>query len=379
MTEQLLNISADDAEEYSQSLAQIGEGWWRQIAWAFRQGMHEALAMSRREWAETYHGYIRMPIEERRGAVAELAAEGMNNSQIADTLGVGEATVRRDLNGDSPDDDSIEDYQPNHEVSGPDLDTDSSYDDPSEASPWSSAPELDESESEPEPDVEPHEGVKVNPDPEREPEPLTLAEPGWHPLGEHWLYCGDSTDEEFIKACQASSLAFADPPYNAGKADWDEGFTWKHDYLAEVSDIVAITPGIAALAGFLANTKMPYQWSMAAEITNGMTSGALRFGNWICVTLFSHGSIYRKAKDHVRIPVATGDDQGGSHPSRKPIRLLTHLIELFTTKGDTIVDPFLGSGTTLIAAKRTERRCIGAELDPMHCAEIIARYHSEAT
>lgn len=90
------NITPEDAEEYSQSLAQIGEGWWRQIAWAFRQDIHTALGMSRREWAEKYHGYFRMPIEERREAVAELTDEGMSAPEIADTLGVSEKTVDRD-------------------------------------------------------------------------------------------------------------------------------------------------------------------------------------------------------------------------------------------------------------------------------------------
>jgi hypothetical protein len=93
----LLNISTEDAEEYSQSLAQIGEGWWRQIAWAFRQGIPEALGMSRREWAVKYHGYFKLEVEERQEAVKELAAEGMNQPQIADALGVNQATVSRDL------------------------------------------------------------------------------------------------------------------------------------------------------------------------------------------------------------------------------------------------------------------------------------------
>lgn len=90
------NITPEDAEEYSQSLAQIGEGWWRQVAWAFRQGMHEALGMSRREWAEKYHGYARMLPKDRQSAVAELSADGLNNTEIADALGVSEFTVRKD-------------------------------------------------------------------------------------------------------------------------------------------------------------------------------------------------------------------------------------------------------------------------------------------
>lgn len=364
---QLLTLSAEDAEEYSQSLAQIGEGWWRQVAWAFRQGIPEALEMSRRDWAEKYHGYFKMAIPERQDAVAELAAEGMNNSQIADTLGVDEGTVRNDRKAGSEDSELEPQRGLSSQVieSSEDADSEDSeqqFDEPL----W---PDVESADAELEPEKEP----------ESEPQPLTPAEPGWHKLGDHLLYCGDSTDKEFIIACQGAAFAFADPPYNAGKAEWDQDFVWRHDYITEAAGIAAVTPGIASLAGFLATSEMPYQWSMAAEITNGMTRGALGFGNWIFVALFSTGSLYRKAKDHYRIPAATGDDQGGSHASRKPIRLLTHLIELFTSKGDTVIDPFLGSGTTLIAADRTGRRCIGAELDPMHCAEIIARYEAAVT
>jgi hypothetical protein len=363
---ELATMDAEDAREYSESLAQIGEGWWRLNAWAFRQGIPESLGMPRRVWAEKYHGYLKLPAPERQKAVAELAAGGMNNSQIADSLGVTEGTVRNDLKGDSQNYESAPESDSGPQVESSVSDVHSqNYE--SEQIPAETVTQ--HSDDEAELDVDEPEGEA----PDAEPLPLQPAEPGWHKLGDHLLYCGDSTDQEFIDACQGA-LAFADPPYNAGKADWDKGFEWRHDYLADAADIVAVTPGIAALAGFLATTTMPYQWSVSAEITNGMTRGALGFGNWICVTLFSHGSIYRKAKDHMRIPAATGDDQGGGHASRKPIRLMTHLIALFTSKGDTVIDPFLGSGTTLIAAERTGRRCVGAELDPMHCAEIIARY-----
>lgn len=377
-------ISADDAREYSESAGQIGEGWWRLIAWAFRQRIPEALGMSRREWRDYYFGYLRALPEEKGDAAAELTAEGMRQDEIADVFGVTQGTVSKWLSG--------KEYS-----SGIDNDPDQASDESEEVTPtfgdipeeYSEPQTSDEErdsvhallEGEPDPDddlMAELEDAEDDGAPDLKPEPLQPVTPGWHSLGDHRLYCGDSMDEEFIEACQASAFAFADPPYNAGKAEWDQDFTWQHDYLADVGDIVAVTPGIAALAGFLTNTKMPYRWSMAAEITNGMTAGPLRFSNWICVTLYAHGSIYRKAKDHVRIPAATGDDQGGGHAARKPLRLLTHLIELFTTKGDTVVDPFLGSGTTLIAADRIGRRCIGAEIDPMHCAEIIDRYHQQS-
>jgi ParB family chromosome partitioning protein len=97
MSESTAIISRDDAVEYSESLGQIGAGWWRQIAWAHRQGIPEALGLDRREWAETYHGYLKMPIEERREAVAELAEEGYSQREIADVVGVDDRTVGRDL------------------------------------------------------------------------------------------------------------------------------------------------------------------------------------------------------------------------------------------------------------------------------------------
>jgi len=84
------------ALEYSQSLAQIGDGWWRQMVWAARQGIPAAMGMTVDEWRSTYYGHLHLPAPERREAVAELAAEGMKNTEIADVLGVGEATVRRD-------------------------------------------------------------------------------------------------------------------------------------------------------------------------------------------------------------------------------------------------------------------------------------------
>lgn len=346
-------MKREDAEEYTQALGQVLAGGWRQRALARRLGVPQALGMSLEEWTnQRLGGYVRESIEERREAVGELVnGEGISNRDAAEVLGVDEKTVRNDLRAIA-------------EISAADESDDQVTIPADDTAADISAVTREESDRDEELPAE--------------PEPLKPAAPGWHDLGDHRLYCGDSTDAEFIDACQGAAFAFADPPYNAGKAEWDHDFTWRHDYLADAAAIVAVTPGLAALAGFLAASAMPYRWSIAAEITNGMTSGALRFGNWICVTLFAHGSIYRKSKDHVRIPAATGDDQGGSHASRKPLRLLTHLIELFTTKGDTIIDPFLGSGTTLIAAERTGRRCIGAEIDPMHCAEIIARFRAEA-
>ena len=66
-----------------------------------------------------------------------------------------------------------------------------------------------------------------------------------------------------------------------------------------------------------------------------------------------------------------GDEFLG-HPSQKPIRLLVHLISEFTSKETLILDPFMGSGTTLRAAKNLGRKAIGIEIEERYC-EIAAK------
>jgi site-specific DNA-methyltransferase (adenine-specific) len=60
------------------------------------------------------------------------------------------------------------------------------------------------------------------------------------------------------------------------------------------------------------------------------------------------------------------------HPTTKPLKLMTELVSLFSDPGETILDPFMGSGTTLRAAKELKRRAIGIEMDEKYC-EIAAK------
>lgn len=63
------------------------------------------------------------------------------------------------------------------------------------------------------------------------------------------------------------------------------------------------------------------------------------------------------------ISCAFAKNESGLHPTQKPLSLMSAFIELTTTKGQTVVDPFCGSGTTLVAAKRLQRNFIGFERD----------------
>jgi site-specific DNA-methyltransferase (adenine-specific) len=61
-----------------------------------------------------------------------------------------------------------------------------------------------------------------------------------------------------------------------------------------------------------------------------------------------------------------GPQRDGRHPTEKPLSLMTELIADFTNPGDTILDPFMGSGTTGVAAVRARRNFIGIERDPKY-------------
>lgn len=66
--------------------------------------------------------------------------------------------------------------------------------------------------------------------------------------------------------------------------------------------------------------------------------------------------------NHIEIPNDSSDR--GLHPTQKPLRLMEAMIELATQEGQVVLDPFAGSGTTLLAAQRLGRNYVGVEVDP---------------
>lgn len=65
-----------------------------------------------------------------------------------------------------------------------------------------------------------------------------------------------------------------------------------------------------------------------------------------------------------------------NHPTPKPVRLVADALFDTTKRADVVIDPFLGSGTTLIAAEKTGRVCFGLELDPLYVDLIIRRWQA---
>ena len=68
--------------------------------------------------------------------------------------------------------------------------------------------------------------------------------------------------------------------------------------------------------------------------------------------------------------------QSNNHPTVKPIALMEYLIKMVTPKGGIVLDPFAGSGSTLIASKQNKFQYIGIELDPEYIKIAEARLNS---
>lgn len=201
-------------------------------------------------------------------------------------------------------------------------------------------------------------------------------------LGDHVLFCGDTSGERFRdlvadRVGGTAALAFADPPYGANVDGYDDSkFYWQHDYLADACDVVVVTPGIVSIFELARRTAMPYRWSLAAWISNGMTRGAVGFGNWMYAAVFSSGSVFRQAQDFAKVTISNAETDDTDHPTRKPTEYVQWIVDTFSKPKEWVIDPFLGSGQTLMVCEASGRRCVGGELDPKFCSAIVARWES---
>lgn len=70
------------------------------------------------------------------------------------------------------------------------------------------------------------------------------------------------------------------------------------------------------------------------------------------------------------------DEEKFDHPTQKPVELMRRPLLNHTKRGESVYEPFLGSGTTLAAAEITERFCYGIEIDPKYVDTVVTRWQN---
>lgn len=255
-----------------------------------------------------------------------------------------------------------------------------------------------------------------------EGEPVTRLGDIWQ-IGDHRLICGDSTKPdtyETLLGDERASLVFADAPYNvpvsghvcgSGKVRHRE-FQMASGEMSEAQFETFLSAVFSHLAAYSANGSMHFQcmdWRHMGEMLRAGSASYDELKN-LCIWTKSNGgmgSLYRSQHELVFVfksgngPHINNVELGkhgrnrtnvwaypgvnsfgvqqsdlALHPTVKPTALVRDALLDCSHRGDIVLDPFCGSGTTLIAAQETGRQGRGIELDPIYCDVIIQRMAS---
>lgn len=236
-------------------------------------------------------------------------------------------------------------------------------------------------------------------DAELEKPPVTKSGDLWL-LGNHRLLCGDSTKEEsytLLMNGKKANLVVTDPPYNvnyqgtAGKIKNDnlendkfyqflfDAFTCMEKAMADDASIYvfhADTEGLnfrkafADTGFYLSGTciwkkqslvlgRSPYQWQHEP-----------------CLFGWKKNGKHQWYSDRKQTTIWEFDKpkKNGDHPTMKPVPLIAYPIKNSSMSNCIVLDPFGGSGSTLIACEQTNRICHTIELDEKYCDVIVKRY-----
>ena len=227
-------------------------------------------------------------------------------------------------------------------------------------------------------------------------------------LGEHRLLCGDATSAEDVERLlggRRAQMAFTDPPYNVSlgshggrqkgqsrrhlKNDALEPDAWETFCRGWATNLMASVDGALYIC---MSTK---EWPTVSRVL------AEAGGHWSDTIIWAKDRFVLGRADYQRgyEPMWYGWREGVKrqfrggrgqsdlwevprpeesllHPTMKPLALIERALENSSRTGDSVLDLFLGSGTTLVAAERTGRICAGLELDEHFCSLAIARWEA---
>lgn len=202
-------------------------------------------------------------------------------------------------------------------------------------------------------------------------------------LGEHRLLCGDSTKREDVERAMGREKADAtvtDPPYGVGidygsfedtEANVRELISKLMPILLECP-VVVMTPGIPSM-WFYPRPTWLLAWIHPAPV------GGCPWGFGGLNPILAHGGDPYLARGLGRRPdhivLATDREGVDGHPTPKPLKVWEWLVERVSPEESAVIfDPFSGSGTTLIACERLNRKCRAIEISPAYVAVALQRW-----
>lgn len=244
--------------------------------------------------------------------------------------------------------------------------------------------------------IEPIEKFDPQSDEDEVPEvvhPITRRGDLWI-LGNHRLYCGDSTmidDVEKLMNGEKADMVFTDPPYGV-------------DYKGINNDSRGGLPELldSAFCNYILNTKPGaaiycFHSDKCADIFHEKFRAHFHFSSmiiWVKPSLVMGQSDYQSKhepclygwnpsgkhewySDRRQTSIwEYGRDKTEGHTTPKPVAMIENALANSSKRGSLIIDLFLGSGSTLIACEKTNRKCYGMELDEKYCDVIINRWQN---
>lgn len=236
-------------------------------------------------------------------------------------------------------------------------------------------------------------------------------------LGNHRLLCGDSGKLSALRKLIGDNkvhLFFTDPPYNVDyyggnrpqpdKARPKQSRQWKRIYsdnLSQVQYTKWLGTVLLNVSKFLAAGAPVYIWNghrqfgpmhqllgsigikVSCVITWAKESFAIGYGDYNQQTEFclygwleNNGAHrwYGPTNESTLWQIHRDPTREYKHPTQKPLELAERAMRNSSRRGQIVLDTFLGSGTTVIAAQRLSRKCFGIEIDPHYCDVIVRRW-----
>jgi DNA modification methylase len=228
-------------------------------------------------------------------------------------------------------------------------------------------------------------------------------------LGNHRLVCGDSTNPDCVTIAMGGMepiLLVTDPPYGVsydpewrgragkgckakGKVQNDDKIDWRISY-SLFNGSVAYIWHAGKHSSEVAKNLEDCEFEIISQIIWSKQNFALSRGDYHwkhepCWYAVRKGHNHNWKSDRKQTTVweiaslnafgkSKDEDERTNHSTQKPLECMGKPIRNHTDPGDYVYDPFLGSGTTLIAAEKLGRKCIGVELSPAYCDMIVKRY-----